>query len=47
MIIVGLIDTKEEAKEITYISKLFVVGKRAAFLAQQGKKITDLIEEVD
>jgi hypothetical protein len=34
MIIVGQVSSKEEANEITFIAKLFVVGQRARFLAQ-------------
>jgi hypothetical protein len=47
MLIVGTISSKEEAKEIQFIAKLFVVGKRARFLAKQmrynesEKKTTD------
>ncbi len=38
MMIVGQISSQEEAKEITFIAKLFMVGQRARFLAQQQKK---------
>jgi len=38
MIIVGQVSNKEEANEITFIAKLFVVGQRARFLANQKKK---------
>ncbi len=34
MIIVGNVYNKEEAKEIEFIAKLFIVGKRARFLAR-------------
>ena len=35
MLIVGQVSSKEEANEITFIAKLFVVGQRARYLAQQ------------
>lgn len=38
MMIVGQISSKEEAQEITFIAKLFVVGQRARFLAHQCEK---------
>ena len=38
MMIVGEVSNKEEAKEITFIAKLFVVGQRARVLAQQLKE---------
>ena len=38
MIIVGQVSSKEEANEITFIAKLFVVGQRARFLAQEEGK---------
>ncbi len=38
MIIVGQVSSKEEANEITFIAKLFVVGQRARFLAQNKDK---------
>ena len=38
MIIVGQVNNKEEANEISFIAKLFVVGQRARDLAQQNKK---------
>jgi hypothetical protein len=37
MLIVGQVSSKEEANEITFIAKLFVVGQRARFLANQKK----------
>jgi len=37
MKIVGQISSQEEAKEITFIAKLFMVGQRARFLAKQQK----------
>ena len=33
MLIVGQVSSKEEASEITFIAKLFIVGQRARFLA--------------
>jgi hypothetical protein len=41
MIIVGQVSSKEEANEITFIAKLFVVGQRARFLAQGENKISN------
>ena len=38
MMIVGQVANKEEANEITFIAKLFVVGQRARYLAQEIKK---------
>jgi len=38
MIIVGQVSDNEEAKEITFIAKLFVVGQRARDLARENKK---------
>ena len=38
MMIVGEVSNKEEAKEITFIAKLFVVGQRARVLAKQLKE---------
>ena len=38
MLIVGQVSSKEEANEITFIAKLFVVGQRARTLANEGKK---------
>jgi len=35
MLIVGQVSSKEEANEITFIAKLFVVGQRARHLAHQ------------
>ena len=37
MKIVGQVSNKEEAQEIQFIAKLFIVGQRARYLAQQGK----------
>jgi len=37
MLIVGQVSSKEEAKEINFIVKLFLVGQRARYLAQQKK----------
>jgi hypothetical protein len=33
MLIVGQVSSKEEANEITFIAKLFLVGQRARYLA--------------
>lgn len=38
MLIVGQVSNKEEAKEITFIAKLFVVGQHARYLARERKK---------
>ena len=38
MKIVGQVNNKEEANEITFIAKLFVVGQRARHLAHESKK---------
>lgn len=38
MMIVGQISSKDEAKEITFIAKLFVVGQRARDLAHNNEK---------
>jgi hypothetical protein len=38
MMIVGQVSDKEEAKEITFIAKLFVVGQRARALAHERKE---------
>ena len=38
MLIVGQVSSKEEANEITFIAKLFVVGQRARYLAQEKNK---------
>jgi hypothetical protein len=38
MIIVGQVSSKEEAMEINFIAKLFVVGQRARVLAKQKEK---------
>mgnify|MGYP006282395945 CR=1 FL=1 len=38
MLIVGQVNNKEEANEITFIAKLFVVGQRARDLAHQKDK---------
>ncbi len=37
MLIVGQVTDKEEAKEISFIAKLFVVGTRARELAKDKK----------
>lgn len=36
--IVGQVSSQEEAREITFIAKLFVVGQRARLLAKQNEK---------
>ena len=38
MMIVGQVNNKDEAKEITFIVKLFVVGQRARYLAHECNK---------
>jgi len=38
MLIVGMINTRQEAMEIQDIAKRFVIGNRARFLAQQIRK---------
>lgn len=38
MLIVGQVNNKEEANEITFIAKLFVVGQRARDLANGRDK---------
>lgn len=43
MLIVGQVSSKEEANEITFIAKLFIVGQRARFLA--SNKQNDRKEE--
>jgi hypothetical protein len=49
MLIVGQVNSKEEASEITFIAKLFIVGQRARFLAQRKQgdniEIEDDVEE--
>lgn len=42
MLIVGQVSSKEEANEITFIAKLFIVGQRARYLA--SNKNTDFKE---
>ena len=37
MMIVGQVSTPEEAKEIEFITKLFIVGNRARILAHEHK----------
>lgn len=39
MMIIGQISTPEEAKEIEFITKSFVVGNRARELAQKIKEV--------
>jgi len=38
MMIVGQISSPEEAKEMEFIAKMFVVGNRARLLAEKIKK---------
>jgi hypothetical protein len=40
MLIVGQVNSQEEANEITFIAKLFVVGQRARDLARETIKKT-------
>lgn len=49
MMIVGNISSKEEANEITFIAKLFIVGQRARFLArnQPASDLDDDTEKLD
>ena len=37
MLIVGQVNSKEEANEISFIAKLFVVGQRARDLAHKNE----------
>ncbi len=45
MLIVGQVSSKEEANEITFIAKLFVVGQRARYLALNMVAASDSDEE--
>ena len=45
MLIVGQVSSKEEANEITFIAKLFIVGQRARFLASNKKAEIEEDEE--
>ena len=47
MMIVGQVSSKEEASEITFIAKLFIVGQRARFLALHKGGDPDLGEDED
>lgn len=38
MKIAGLISTKDEVKEVTFIAKMFVVGNRSRLLAKNSQK---------
>jgi len=38
MMIVGQVSSQDEAKELTFIAKLFVVGQRARDLAHESNK---------
>jgi len=42
MLIVGQVSSKEEANEITFIAKLFIVGQRARYLA--SNRNADFVE---
>lgn len=39
MLIVGIVHSREEVNEITYMAKCFVVGQRARVLGKQSKKV--------
>ena len=45
MLIVGQVSSKEEANEITFIAKLFIVGQRARFLASNKQAEIEEDEE--
>ena len=45
MLIVGQVSSKEEANEITFIAKLFIVGQRARYLASNKKVDFEMNEE--
>lgn len=45
MLIVGQVSSKEEANEITFIAKLFIVGQRARFLASNKQVPCETDEE--
>ena len=45
MLIVGQVSSKEEANEITFIAKLFIVGQRARFLASNPQIVIKENEE--
>jgi len=45
MLIVGQVSSKEEANEITFIAKLFIVGQRARFLASNKQNACETEEE--
>lgn len=45
MLIVGQVSSKEEANEITFIAKLFIVGQRARFLASNPNAACETDEE--
>ena len=47
MLIVGQVSSKEEANEITFIAKLFIVGQRARFLASNPQAACAADEEDD
>ena len=39
ILIVGQVHSREEAKEITFMAKCFVVGQRARVLGKQSRKV--------
>jgi len=41
LLIVGQVQSKDEAAEIKFIAKLVVVGQRARFLATQKEKVEE------
>jgi hypothetical protein len=41
MLIVGQVSSKEEANEITFIAKLFIVGQRARYLASNKQDVCE------
>jgi hypothetical protein len=45
MLIVGQVSSKEEASEINFIAKLFLVGQRARYLALNKKEDADTDDE--
>lgn len=40
VLIVGQVSSKEEANEITFIARCFLVGVRARFLGRQSRKLS-------
>lgn len=45
MMIVGQVSSKEEANEITFIAKMFVIGNRARLLSKQGRLQKDKVKK--